>query len=126
MKQFCTENKNALEKHSLTTLLIEKNRSELYHASQKFGGLNKLNEQFDLGLKLRRKNYWNEEKILEELWFLYNAGNKITDQTLRVLSRNDLSCAISARGSIAYFKKRWDSSKRKRTAQLSKHGPLHS
>lgn len=57
LKQFCTENKNALKKHPLTTLLFEKNRSELYHASQKFGGLNKLNEQFDPGLKLRRQNY---------------------------------------------------------------------
>ncbi|MFT3751102.1 MAG: hypothetical protein QM768_22515 [Agriterribacter sp.] len=114
LKQFCTDNKNALKKHSLTTLLFKKNRSELYHASQKFGGL-QLNKQFDLCLKLRRRNYWTEEKIPEELWFIYNAGNKITDQTLRALKRNDLSGAISSRGSIAYFKKRCGSLKRKRT-----------
>lgn len=113
LKQFCTVNKNALKKHSLTTLLFEKNRSELYHASQKFGGFNKLNEQFNLGLKLRRQNYWTEEKILEDLWVIYNAGNKITDQTLRALRRNDLSGAISSRGSIAYFKKKMGLVKKK-------------
>jgi hypothetical protein len=124
LKQFCIENEDALKEHSLTTLLFEKNRSYLYHASQKFGGLNKVNEEFGLGLKLLRQNYWTEEKILEELWLIYNAGHKITDRTLRALRRNDLSGAIALRGSINYFKKKMGLVKEK--VNWSKEGMIEA
>lgn len=96
-------------------MLYQNNRSELYYATQKFGGLRRLNETFSLGLNVQQTNIWTDDKIIEELRLIAAEGYPLTYKTLRKLNRYDLHGALSKRGALNDIKEKMGLQVKKKT-----------
>lgn len=86
--------------------LVSLNRSDLIHAIQRNGGLNKFRQLFGYEILHRHNGYWNDKIIIEELTKIKNEiGHFPTGKELINSQQYDLVNAIHRNGGILKFRK---------------------
>lgn len=93
------------KENSSAQFLTDKKRDNLKRAVYKYGGLRKLNNLFDLGLKIKHRP-WSEEEVLAELKKISASGIKISQKSLSELDRHDLLGAVYKYGTLNTFKEK--------------------
>ncbi len=103
-RKFIRDNKMELKNSSVYGLLEAKKLHGLRTAIGLWGGLRKLNKEYNLGLLLKGEK-WTREKVLRALIHLHEKGIAITQKYLIQTGRSDLLVAIHKYGSMNELKK---------------------
>ncbi|WP_346317383.1 hypothetical protein [Chitinophaga sp. YIM B06452] len=82
--------------------LIQSGRSDLIGAIYKYGTMNEL--KGELGIMIKRHNYWTDDKIINELSPLIAAlGSMPSNSMLNAMGKSDVARAMAKRGGHAKF-----------------------
>lgn len=104
LRKFITKHKDYFKYHVVTAFAFYKrDEVELWQAIRYFGGINFLNDTWQLQLKTKHIG-WTEKKLMRVLWKLYHQGQTISVNGLKAIGRTDLLTIAKSISTIGEIK----------------------